>query len=180
MQDVENIHEKLLASALLNRASEKSSAMIDSFASWLMLGFGGSVAFMLGNIESISEHLPVEVVRQCVASFFIIALLGVIEKFLATFIAAGCAGGNIGKELASEFPATADFNIDAFLSEAEKAIFPPIRYFVRRKFEKAKSGDFVVASRMFTKCAQIQGLIALFQAFIALYSVYLVLSRLAF
>lgn len=181
MEVPEHLHEKVLVGSLLSETAGKSSAMIDSFSSWLMLGFGATIAFMLANIDDLANYLPLESFRLCVFLFFATITLGVIQKFLATFVAAGSAGAALGKKAGEQFAAAkVDLDLNIVLAEMAKAIFWPARWFVHRSFEKAKAGDLTVSARTFTKSSQIQGCIALIQAFIVLWALYVVGKSLAF
>lgn len=98
----EHIHEKVLVSALLFESVGKSSAAIDSFSSWLLAAFAGAITFLVGNLDSFSDHLPPTALRCCISLFLVVALLGIVEKMLATVIAGASAGAAVGRQMGAQ------------------------------------------------------------------------------
>lgn len=107
--------------------------------------------------------------------------MGVIEKLLASVISAASSGAAVGRELGVKNAEMGiELNFSVVFSEAERAILPPMRYFVRRSFEKASSGDLTAAARTFTLIAQVQGLLALIQVGLVFFAVVIFVNNVNF
>lgn len=177
----ENIQEKALVSVLLFEAVGESSAAIDSFSNWLLIGFAGAITFLIGNLDSLSGHLPPATLHCCISLFLVVASLGIAEKILATVIAGARAGAAIGREMGAEIASRGiELDVSVIFSQTETAILQPMRWFVKRSFQKAISGDIAATSRTITKWAQIQGALALIQALTILWAVYIIARSLIF
>ncbi len=177
MSDTEDVHEKVLASALLSEAAGKCSASLDSFSSWLLGGFAAALVFLISNVGSLQAHLPVIALRAAGRLFLIAVVLGLVEKYIATVLRGAAEASAAGREIGEKF---AEFDLDfkIVFGELEKAMFPPLKWFVRRSLAKAQSGDFAASARSFVKWAQIQGFVVVVQAAVLLWAVYRLLSDL--
>ena len=69
---------------------------------------------------------------------------------------------------------------DVLFSEMERTVLPPMRWFVRRSFAKAKSGDLAAAARSFAATVQVQGLLVALQVVVVLRALYVLAQELAF
>jgi hypothetical protein len=159
----------ILAGQLLIVATQKVSNSFDSFSGWLATGFGAALALFIANLETISKFTTLGTIKCASLLFLISAVLAVIDKVFASFIAAGCAaaieGAALGKDLAER---QVQIDVTTFFAETEKALFWPGSWFARRAFTKAQSGDFAGPGRMYTKVAQIQALAVIIQALLSL------------
>ena len=159
----------ILAGQLLVVATQKVSNSFDTFSGWLAAGFGAAFALFIANLKPMSEFVMLGSVR-CAASLFLVStVLAVIDKLLASFIAAGTAaaieGAAIGKDLVER---QIQIDVATFFAETEKALFWPGSWFARRAFAKAQAGDFAGPGRMYTKVAQAQALAVIVQAILCL------------
>lgn len=165
MEDIPNIHEKVLVSALLSESTGKSSETLDAFSGWLLAGFAASVTLLLSNLSSLESYLSCAALHEFLMLFVAVVILGIAEKMLAVIVAGATAGAAIGRELgpkAAENETPLDINV--VLTEMEKSVIWPMRWFVKRSYAKAKAGNILSAPRAFAKCVQIQGLLTLLQA----------------
>ena len=181
MAAIPNIHEKVLVNSLVFEAVGKASRTIDSFSNWLLAGFAAAITFLLGNLESLSGQISSSGVQYCAYLFIAALILGILEKILATVIAAASAGAAIGREIGTQ-NAERDIELqpDVFFSEMERTVLRPMRWFVRRSFAKAKSGDLTAAARSFAATVQVQGLLVTLQVVVVLRAVYVLAQELAF
>jgi hypothetical protein len=181
MAEAQYLDEKLLVSSLLFASSGKASAIIDSFSNWLLAGFAAAITFLLGNIESLSDYLPGDTLQYCAYLFFVVLVLGIIEKIIATVVASASAGATVGRQIASQnLDSGAQLQASVIFSESLRAVLPPMRWFVARSFRKTESGDVTAAARAFTKCAQAQGLLVVAQVACVLRAVYVIADTVAF
>ena len=110
----------VLAGQVLLVATQKVSASFDSFSGWLVTGFGAVVALFIANLEAVSKFASLASIK-CAASLFVAsAVLAVVDKLLAAFIAAGTAAGiegaAIGKELARN---NIEIDVTTFFAQTE-------------------------------------------------------------
>ena len=170
----------ILADQLLIVATQKVSNSFDTFSGWLATGFGAAFALFLANLGSISKFVTIGSIKCAALLFLASAVLAVIAKLLASFIAAGTAaaieGAALGKDLAER---QVQIDVAMFFAETEKALFWPGSWFARKAFAKAQSGDFAGPGRMYTKVAQSQALIVVIQAVLSLIAAVVIVRGLA-
>lgn len=78
----DHVHERVIAGALISEIAGKMSQRLDTFATWLLAGFGAAVALMLVNHEALTL-LPVATVRAGLKLFVWAVIVTVIQKYLA-------------------------------------------------------------------------------------------------
>jgi hypothetical protein len=174
------LQARVLAGQLLTLAAQKSSSTLDIFSGWLLGGFGAGFAFLLANLDSITQFLSLSSLKFGASLFLLSAALAVTEKLIASFVASGTGsgieGGEIGKQLAKD---KVEFDHTILFREIEKALPWPGSRFAKRAFEKAQAGDFAVMSRVFIKASLLQGLVVLGQAALSLAAATVVVYGLA-
>jgi hypothetical protein len=181
MTEIENIHEKVVVNSILFEAVGKASATIDSFSNWLLAGFGAAITFLLGNLKSLPSQLPGTSLRYCAYLFFGVLVIGILEKILATVVASASAGATIGREIGNKISEKGiELQPTVIFRESERAILPPMRWFVSRSFKKVAAGDITAAARSFTVVAQIQGILVAVQVVFILRAVYVLAKDMAF
>lgn len=163
------IQATVFAGQILNIATQKVSSSFDTFSGWLVAGFGAALTLFIANLDTVSKFASLASIKS--ASFFFLAsaLLAVIDKLLASFVAAGTAaaieGAALGKDIAER---EIEIDVARLFFETEKALFWPGKLLARRALSKAQSGDFAGPARLYTKVAQLQVLIVLIQAILSL------------
>jgi|SRR5690348_6541728 hypothetical protein len=170
----------IAAGQLLIVAAQKVSASFDSFSGWLLAGFGAALALFIANLDAISDHIDSYSIRYAAGLFLASAVLAVLQKLLAMFVAggtaAGVAGAAMGKDLADR---GIDLDVATFFEETKKALYWPGTIFASRAFKKAQSGDFAGPGRMYVKISQFQALIVVIQASLSLAAAAVVVCGLA-
>lgn len=163
------IQATIFAGQILNLATQKVSSSFDAFSGWLVAGFGAALALFIANLNSFSTFVSSASIKTAAFFFIASAVLAVLAKLLAAFVAAGTAaaleGAVVGRDLAER---QIELDIDRFFAEAEKALFWPARLFAQRAFAKAQGGNFAGPGRLYTKVAQVQALTVLVQAALSL------------
>ena len=174
------IQASVFAGQALTAATNRVSASLDTFSGWLAAGFGAALALFIANLDSVSKFVSLESVKCASFLFLISALLAVINKLLAAFIAAGTTaaaeGAALGKDLRER---GVELNVPAFFSNIEQALFWPLSRFANRAFAKASDGDFAKPSRMYTKAAQLQALVVITQAALSLAAAVIIVCGMA-
>jgi hypothetical protein len=170
----------ILAGQLLIVATQKVSSSFDTFSGWLAAGFGAALALFIANLESISKFATLSSIKSASLLFLVSAVLAVIDKLLASFIAAGTAaaieGAALGRDIAER---QVQIDVTTFFAETEKALFWPASLFARRAFTKAQAGDFAGPGRMYTKVAQLQAFAVIIQAGLSLAAAVIIVRGLA-
>lgn len=158
--EIENLQEKYFASTLLTVGAGKSSSGLDSFASWLFAGFAGVLTFIVGNLGSVSSHLPIESLRQAASIFAVTAVPFVVQKLIATLIVGAAEAAALGREVGEK---AADrklkLNLAIVYQECERAFFPPVSWVLQKSLAKMQRGDLTAHSRGLSKWVQVQTLL---------------------
>ncbi|EHP38860.1 hypothetical protein OR16_34683 [Cupriavidus basilensis OR16] len=172
MEQVQNIRERVLAGQVLVAGVGKTSASLDGFSGWLLAGSAAASTFLLSHLDVVTAHVAAACVRWFFALFFVSGALGIFAKFLAALISGATSASSLGFELGKQVDLkTAPFDFAVFLDEASRALFWPGRLFVGWMFAKVLKGDLAVSGRMIAKIGQVQGLMVILQALVAVGSV---------
>lgn len=159
----------ILAGQVLTLATQRVSSSFDTFSGWLVGGYGAALALFIANLDTASTFVSVASIKSAAFFFIASAILAVIAKLLAAFIAAGTTaaieGAMLGRDLAER---EVEIDLARFFTEAEKALFWPTNLLARQAFSKAQSGNFSGPGRMYTKVAQFQALVVVVQAVLSL------------
>ncbi|MGH9643884.1 MAG: hypothetical protein ACRD3Q_15865 [Terriglobales bacterium] len=105
--------------------------------------------------------VPKATTHQEIELFLWMAIITVIQKYLAIIVAGGAEAAVVGRQMVREHLAKlespTDFDIYAYTGEALRSIPWPARPFVSRIIAAAMSGDVGIHSRLMAKLAQVQG-----------------------
>lgn len=74
----------------------------------------------------------------------------------------------------------ATLNYQVVLGEAERALLLPMRFMLRRAFEKVEAGDLAATARNYTKLTQVQALLAVLQVLVALIVAFILIDGVSF
>lgn len=172
MTDIPHLQEKVLAGNLLTAGAAKASAALDSFASWLLGGFGAALALVLSSDAALGKYVLEEDLRCAGVLFLWAATLTIVEKYLAAVISGAAETASLaaeaGRRLADD-GVEVDFLV--VFQELQSAVVWPARWFVVRSHEKALRGDFASSGKNFLRCAQAQGLLVLTSAVLLLIAI---------
>jgi hypothetical protein len=140
--------EKVFAQTLLAVGAGKSSAALDSFASWVLGGFAAVLTFLLGTSGSLGKHLPIETLRNAAYIFVSAWVPAVAEKFISVMVVAAAEGSSLGREVGK---ATAkegiELDLPVVFRECERAFLPPVSWLIRRSLKKLEDGDLTASAR---------------------------------
>ena len=183
-RNVDHVHEKVMASAALTEIAGKVSKSFDSFASWLLAGFGGALALLLANHETL-VLVPVATLRFGAMLFLCATILTVVEKYLAIIVIAAAEAAPFGRQLFQDHARLMeahglepDLDVQVFIYELKKAIFPSARWVLTRMLAKTVAGDFAAFSRVLVGVAQFQGLLVVLEVVLFLWVVGRIVSTL--
>lgn len=170
--DVPHLQEKVLAGSLLTAGAGKASAALDSFASWLLAGFGAALALVISSDTTVGKYVSEQDLKSAGVLFLWAAALTVIEKYLSAIIVGAAEtaaqAAEAGRRLADD---NVDVNFSIVFQELQSAVIWPARWFVARSQAKVLRGDFASAGRSLLRCAQAQGFLVLVAAVLLLVAV---------
>ena len=170
---IENINEQNFVNLIRAKINLQVSSLIDTFSGWLIGGFGAAATLLVSQYESVSKHIGALEIQSFLNYFIFALVISIFQKYIAIIIKASSIGAMEGKELAEEFvQKEIKLDMEMIFREMEKSMLPVARCFVRRSFEKIRSGDLVSAFRSFTMLSQVQGLMTIVQAIITLFAIY--------
>lgn len=156
---------------MLADAFGKASNKIDAFATWLLAGFAAAVALLLSHHDAMTL-VPGAVVRLEVELFLWMAIVTVIQKYLAIIVAGGSEAAVVGRQMVLEHMETlespSDFNAAAYGAESLRSVPPFARPYIRRMLAAVMSGDVGIYSRRLAKLAQMQAIFLLIEAILFL------------
>jgi len=180
-EPIDHLGEKVLINNVLMASIGESSRTMDKFSGWLLAGFAAVSAVLLGHLREVSTHLSPFAIQWVFASFFVVAILGIIAKAVAVLVVAASTGSAIGRVEGAHAANQGDqLDIPWFFAEVERTIIPPARWIVRRSFAKAAKGDLTVTTRLFSIIAQGQGLCIALQSLAALIAIGVVVCGITF
>jgi|CXWL01.1.fsa_nt_gi hypothetical protein len=181
MADHEHPVERHLAGSLLTEVAGRSSANIDSFSTWLFLGYSAAVTFLLANSTVVGTMLTAGWLPSCLKVLVVLAVLLLAQKSLALIVAGGAAGAAVGRELSAPIIGSGiELQLEVFLGEIEKATFWPVSILVKRSFAKVIAGDLAASGRAMFRIGQIQALVAGLQMIIIICQLYRVAHSVVF
>jgi len=158
-----------LAAVVLADLASKLSSRFDTFATWLLAGFGGAVALMLTSHDAVTL-VSRYTIRTDAKLFCAAVIVTVIEKYIAIIVVAGSEGAISSRTIVLDHiklrrEANLLPSLDAKLVTAEivRAIFPPFRSLAERPARKAEQGDHGAGMRRLVRLSQVQGLLLLVQ-----------------
>jgi len=157
------------ASQSLIVAASKVNESLGSFSGWLVAGVGAAFSLLLANFETVTRFICISNVRNALVLLVIGLVVAVLARLLAAMVSSALgsyeAGSTLGKNL-QESGKQLDVNI--YISEFERGLFPYQRWVARRTMMKVKAGDTVATARMIAKMSQVQALLVLAETLISI------------
>jgi hypothetical protein len=172
---IEFVKEKLLVSDVFAHSAANLSPAIDSFASWILGGFGAGLALLLANLDKVQHFIDVSTIRRAGLLFLAAIVVGIVEKLLALVVTTASRNFAAGRTIGAKFEG---IDIQAYFREAEKGFFIPARWLAARSFKKLLSGDLAAMPRAIIRLAQVQIWIALAEAALIVRAIYTIVHAL--
>jgi len=172
---IELLQEKLLASSTFALGAGNLSAAIDTFANWLLGGFGAGLALLLANIDKMQGYIATNAIRRAGLLFLAAVIVGTVEKLFALVITTASKGYAAGREMGA---GVTGIDLQQYFKESERAFYFPARWFAARSFRKVAQGDIVALPRALLRAAQIQTWIALAEAGLIIWAIYTIIHAL--
>jgi hypothetical protein len=159
----------VIAAVVLADTAGKISSKFDTFATWLLAGFGAAVALLLSSHDALA-FVPAGVVKVIAEYFLAAAIITVLEKYLSIIVCAGAEAAAFSRTTVLEhfktqkelgFAETLD--MQRFMNEFLQGLLPPARWLAARQVRKALAGDLASGGRMLSWVAQSQGFLVLIE-----------------
>jgi hypothetical protein len=164
-----NAQAILLSGVAMAHLAGSLSAKFDTFATWLLAGFGGAVALLLTSHE-VNALIAPSVVRYGAKLFLAAVCVTVVEKYISIIVAGGSEGAEFSRTAFEEhFKARREqnlplnFNMQKFIAEFLRPIFKPALWLNSSALRKVAAGDQNAANRQLVIMSQIQGALLLLE-----------------
>ena len=165
---IEPIDERTAAQVALLTATRSVNEALPTFSTWLMTGFGAAFALILANIDKVSLFIDIRYIRCAVLLYLLSVVIAVITNYLSIVIKAGLAAHSESELLIKRLKVnTEKFDIELFMSEYKRGLFPPISWIAQNSFNKAKNGDKLVSVLLIARISQIQTFLVFTQGLLA-------------
>jgi hypothetical protein len=158
---------RAIAAILVADISAKVSGRLDTFATWLLAGFGGAVALLLTSHE-VGTLVPPHTVRVCAILFGLAVIVTVAGKFIAIIVSGASEAAAFARtlilehmKLKRELEQSESLDIKVIAEEIMRPMFRPARWIASRQIQKSLSGDHTAGARPLMRYGQIQGLLVL-------------------
>jgi hypothetical protein len=166
------LSEHMAAKETLLAATRRVGDALPPFSKWLLVGTGAAFTLVLSNIGTVSKFIMITHIRFGLIVFLLSLAIAVLATYLATIVKAALAslddGEALGKKIGTQ---KKRFDIALYVSEYQRGLIPPIRWFARAAMNNAKSGDIVAVARMIAKLSQVQALLVASQGILALLAI---------
>jgi hypothetical protein len=154
----------------------KASPVLDRFAGWI-LGIGGlALGLMISNLDSIQSYLPIEAVKRFAWSFFVVFILGFLEKFVAAMVESGIASAEETEASLSGFLkeeieiVEAPFDPQSVVKELRDTLWYPMKWLVSLGAKKG-ANDPIWSIKFVTRLFQLQLFLVVAEVGVTLFSI---------
>jgi len=157
-------NEKDAAAEALMIAAEKANASLMVFSGWLVGGIGAAVALLFSNIENVAQMVDTVFIKPALALLLLALLISTVSRLMSSMVSAGIESNEKSLLLAEEIRSTGTtFDVNVFMSEFARGLFPIQRWFANRSMSKAMRGDTAAVARGIAKLSQAQAMLVLFE-----------------
>jgi prepilin signal peptidase PulO-like enzyme (type II secretory pathway) len=177
-----NMAEQSIASAMLYQTAGLVSKSLDTFASWLIAGFGAAVALLVTNHEA-RLVLPDYVIRDGAHWFLLAVSAAIVQKYLSVVVTGAASGAEAGAKLVTEYlerhPESArHLDLPFIVAQMQQGTLWILRWLSAGAHKRALAGDIVTSARRMVKVAQWQGLSVLAEIACFLTALYEIVTHL--
>lgn len=161
----QSIDARTAAGLSLVAAASKVNEALSSFSGWLMAGIGVAFSLLLANAEKVSDFILGSHIRYALLLLLVCLVISVFARLLSALVSSALGGHEAGTILAKEIVSSGQpFDVNLYITEFERGLFPFQRWLARQTLDKAKSGDSVAGARLIAKLSQVQAMLVLFEA----------------
>jgi hypothetical protein len=172
MTDSDDLKEEAsrhVARQLLYLSSAKSSAVVDSFLSWLLAGTGAALGLVVSNLSGLQPYISSASVKCAALLFLAAAFLAVLQKYISSVVVGSGEAVEKAAALAEKASVTYD-DLDFLIiqAELEKSTLPTTRFLKWAARKLFKDPDL---ARNIARVTQIQWLLAIISTMLLLSSI---------
>lgn len=164
-----HLAERTAASQALLAATRRATESLSSFSGWLMAGFGAAFSLIIANVETVSKFVSLPHLKCALLLFLASLVIAVVVRLFGAMVGAGVASHEDGESIGIKLGASGEpFDISLFIAEFQRGLLPPYRWIAARSMARARSGDTAAGARTIAKLSQLQALLVLLQAAVAI------------
>jgi hypothetical protein len=156
--------EREAAGSALLAATRRANESLSQFNGWLMAASGAAFSLAVGNAERIAKSVPLQNVKVGAILLLCSLAVGLLAKLVTGMVAAGIGSAEDGKAIGSALPSSGQPDINVFMSEFTKGLFPPYRWLAVYSMNRAKLGDISAPMRFIAQLSQCSALMVFLQA----------------
>lgn len=165
--DDTELQSTVLAGALMAHMAGNLREKFDTFATWLLAGFGAAVGLLLSNDKaSTLETAPM--IRSGTELFVWAMCVTVVEKYLAIIVAASSEAAAFSRTTFKEYlkerreaKLSETLSMQTFVKEFVRPIFKPAAWLASIQIRKVMAGDLNAGARPMVIISQTQGALLL-------------------
>jgi hypothetical protein len=175
----EPLNEHDAAGQSLISAAREVNKSLKSFSEWLIAGVGAAFALLIANVEKVSQFTCVSYVHIALLLLLIGLAVSVVARLLSTMVSASLGSYGTGVAIAKKIKDSGrPFDVNVFIGEFERGLFPYQRWLTKKSMAKAKAGDSVASARMIAKLSQVQAMLVLTETLLVIVALGLLVAGL--
>jgi uncharacterized membrane protein len=149
--------------SLLN-AAKMTNQSLGSFSSWLIAGVGTAFSLLFANLDKVNRFVDFSYVRTALLLLVLSLIFSVLTRLISTIVSSALGAHEASAAFMSQFLASGKkLDLDVFIIEFQRGLFPYQRWIARRSMKKARDGDQVAGARLIAKLSQVQALLMLIE-----------------
>ncbi len=154
-----------IAIAGLVVSASKVNESLGSFSSWLIAGVGAAFSLLLANFEAIAGFVCVSHIRAALMLLVFGLVISILARLLSAMVSSALGSHDASTALVKTLIDSGEkFDLEIFITEFERGLFPYQRWFTRHTMEKARAGDIVASARLIAKLSQVQAMLVFAEA----------------
>jgi hypothetical protein len=158
-----------MATAGLVVAASKVNESLGSFSGWLIAGVGAAFSLLLANFEAVSRFVCVSNIRAALLLLVFGLVISILARLLSAMVASALGSHEASTALVKKLIDSGEkFDLDIFITEFERGLFPYQRWLARFTMAKARAGDVVAGARLIAKLSQVQAMLVLGEAVLSI------------
>jgi hypothetical protein len=162
-------HARDMAISGLVVAASKVNESLGAFSGWLIAGVGAAFSLLLANYETVSRFVCASHVRIALLLLVLGLVISILARLLSAMVSSAIGSHEASTALVKNLlDKNESFDLDIFISEFERGLFPYQRWMARKTMTKARAGDVVAGARMIAKLSQSQALLVLCEAIVSI------------
>jgi hypothetical protein len=162
-KEIRNAQDMAIAGLVV--AASKVNESLGSFSGWLIAGVGAAFSLLLANYEAVSRFICISHVQIALLLLIFGLIVSILARLLSAMVSSALGSHEASTALVKRLiDAGEKFNLNIFINEFERGLFPYQRWVARHAMAKALSGDVVASARFIAKLSQVQALLVLGEA----------------